>query len=65
MTSPRWLVSKGKDVEAMNALVELRRVPDTDPRVQSEWMDIRAEVRFHQEISALRHPTLQQSDTKG
>ncbi|KAK4612616.1 High-affinity glucose transporter [Fulvia fulva] len=58
--SPRWLASKGRDEEALVNLAKLRQLPTTDPRVQMEWFDIRAEVALHQEISAERHPHLQE-----
>ena len=57
--SPRWLASKGRDDEALSSLAKLRQLPPSDNRVKQEWCDIRAEVTFHQEISTLRHPTLQ------
>lgn len=57
--SPRWLVSKGRDAEALQALARLRQLPATDIRIRQEWFDIRAEVAFHKEISAIRHPGLQ------
>jgi MFS family permease len=57
--SPRWLGSKGRDEEALVALSQLRRLPPTDPRVQQEWFDIRAEARLVKEISKERHPNLQ------
>lgn len=57
--SPRWLASKGRDEEALINLAKLRQLPLTDRRVQLEWIDIRAEVALHKEISAERHPHLQ------
>lgn len=58
--SPRWLSSKGRDDEALEVLVKLRRLPLNDPRVYQEWCEIRAEVAFKQEINRERHPNLQE-----
>lgn len=57
--SPRWLASKGRVDEALASLSKLRRLPATDRRVQLEHTDIQVEVAFHQDISAQRHPQLQ------
>ncbi|KAK1013877.1 hypothetical protein LTS01_000405 [Friedmanniomyces endolithicus] len=57
--SPRWLASQGRDRESLNSIAKLRMLPPTDTRVQLEWYEIRAEVALQQEISAERHPSLQ------
>ncbi|KAI4248749.1 MAG: hypothetical protein LQ352_005826 [Teloschistes flavicans] len=62
--SPRWLASKGRDNEALQNLGKLRQLPVTDHRVRQEWFDIRAEVAFHRQTNAIRHPHLQSKSTK-
>jgi MFS family permease len=62
--SPRWLSSKGRNEEALASLAKLRQLPASDKRVRQEYLDIQAEVRFHQEVSAERHPQLQDGSKK-
>ncbi|KAL4970490.1 sugar porter family MFS transporter [Aspergillus stella-maris] len=62
--SPRWLASKGRNEEALKTLSRLRKLPTTDRRVRQEYMDILAEVRFHRETNAERHPNLQGGGAK-
>jgi MFS family permease len=57
--SPRWLMTKGRKEEALDSLMRLRRLPETDTRVQLEHVDIQVEAAFHQEVRRKRHPTLQ------
>ncbi|KAJ5662691.1 hypothetical protein N7462_011617 [Penicillium macrosclerotiorum] len=57
--SPRWLASKGRNEESLQSLSKLRNLPTTDRRVRQEYMDILAEVRFHQQMNAEKHPNLQ------
>lgn len=57
--SPRWLASKERNEEALHSLSKLRRLPDSDKRVRQEYLDIQAEVRFHKEMNAEKHPNLQ------
>ncbi|KAL1993482.1 hypothetical protein VTN49DRAFT_3431 [Thermomyces lanuginosus] len=62
--SPRWLVFRGREPEALESLCRLRRLPETDARVKQEFFDIQVEVRFHKEISAEKHPNLQDGSRK-
>lgn len=57
--SPRWLVTQGRNQEALTTLSRLRQLPKTDKKVRQEWLDIRSEIRLHQELAAERHPGLQ------
>ncbi|OLN90320.1 putative glucose transporter rco-3-like protein 4 [Colletotrichum chlorophyti] len=63
--SPRWLASKGREDEALHNLSKLRVLPDTDPRVRREWMEIIAEARFQSSVLAERHPTLVGTESIG
>lgn len=62
--SPRWLIFKGRDEQALQSLCKLRQRPASNALVKQEWYDIRAEFAFHQETSVLRHPRLQQRTIK-
>ncbi|KAJ9255504.1 hypothetical protein DTO212C5_9134 [Paecilomyces variotii] len=62
--SPRWLASKGRNEDALASLTKLRRLPASDKRVYQEYLDIRAEAMFHQEVSAERHPHLHDGSQK-
>lgn len=64
--SPRWLASKDREEEALSNLAKLRALPESDPRVQREWMDIIAEARFQASVLRERHPNLtQRTDVVG
>lgn len=44
--SPRWLMEKGRDEEALQTVSRLRRKPINEPSVQFEYLEIKAEVMF-------------------
>ncbi|KKA22133.1 Uncharacterized protein T310_3817 [Rasamsonia emersonii CBS 393.64] len=61
--SPRWLASKGRDDEALQVLSKVRKLPESDERVIQEWIEIRSEVAFRNELNKERHPTLFQDSS--
>ncbi|CAO3586614.1 unnamed protein product [Absidia cylindrospora] len=56
--SPRWLMTKGRDEEALQVLSKLRRVPIDHPRVQEEYRDIKVTVVFEERLDQQRFPEL-------
>ncbi|KAJ5287888.1 Major facilitator-type transporter ecdD [Penicillium angulare] len=55
--SPRWLLLKDREEEAEATLLQIRRVPETDPRVRLEILEIKAAVLFDRETTAVLYPT--------
>ncbi|KAF5596645.1 monosaccharide transporter [Fusarium subglutinans] len=47
-----------RESEALSSLAKLRALPESDLRVQREWMDIIAEARFQATVLRERHPDL-------
>jgi MFS family permease len=62
--SPRWLAQVGRDEEALQSLVRLRRLPATSPVVQAEWITIRAEAIRNRDVLVKAHPKLVGDDMK-
>ncbi|EMR10795.1 hypothetical protein PNEG_00943 [Pneumocystis murina B123] len=56
--SPRWLAFKGHDEKCLRSLCKLRQLPESDPIIQKEWIEIRAEAKFQQQTNEIRHPKL-------
>lgn len=54
--SPRWLAMVNREAEALSSLAKLRRLPETDHRVQLELKGIIEEARFQQAVVTRRHP---------
>ncbi|PYH78742.1 sugar transporter [Aspergillus uvarum CBS 121591] len=50
--SPRWLMSKHREEEAVAALSKLRRLSPEDPLLKAEILEIKAAVLFDEETNA-------------
>ncbi|PYI15609.1 sugar transporter [Aspergillus japonicus CBS 114.51] len=50
--SPRWLMSKHREEEAVAALSKLRRLSPDDPLLKAEILEIKAAVLFDEETNA-------------
>ncbi|WWC98835.1 hypothetical protein V866_005728 [Kwoniella sp. B9012] len=61
--SPRWLALRGRDDDCLVSLCRLRGLPPTDPRIQAEWITIRAEAIRNREVQVAAHPSLQGDST--
>lgn len=53
--SPRWLSMRHRDQDSLASLQKLRRLPDSDGRVQTEWKGIMAETRYQERMLARDH----------
>ncbi|KAL0250138.1 hypothetical protein I308_103446 [Cryptococcus tetragattii IND107] len=62
--SPRWLALRGRDKDCLASLCRLRGLPNTDPRVQAEWINIRAEAIRNREVLVKAHPGMTDQSTK-
>ncbi|CAI6095971.1 unnamed protein product [Clonostachys chloroleuca] len=54
--SPRWLALVGRNQDSLISLSKLRRLPETDERVQAEYKSIVAEVEFQRLMQEAKHP---------
>lgn len=54
--SPRWLVERGYEEEALETLSRLRRKPTEECSVRTELLEIMAEVRFAREVTKAAYP---------
>lgn len=54
--SPRWLCLVGRRQEALRSLAKLRRLPESDSRIQTEWRGIMTEVEYQKIILEKHHP---------
>ncbi|KAG2203486.1 hypothetical protein INT47_008213 [Mucor saturninus] len=63
--SPRWLMSKGREEEALKVLSKLRRLPQDHPTVQAEYKDIKVTVEFDRHIERQQYPQHVDNGSKG
>lgn len=54
--SPRWLALVDRLDDCRASLAKLRRLPETDERVQEEFLGIVAEIKFQKLVMEKRHP---------
>ncbi|KAF2801656.1 putative high-affinity glucose transporter [Mytilinidion resinicola] len=54
--SPRWLAMAARPADTLTALAQLRRLPASDARVQTEYAGILAEVAFQRLMLEKHHP---------
>jgi len=57
--SPRWLVNNGRDDQALMVLSSARNMPPDSDLVQIEFLEIKAQYIFEQEIQAEKFPQFQ------
>ncbi|TFK37697.1 general substrate transporter [Crucibulum laeve] len=53
--SPRWLISKSRQADALKALVSLRHLPADSPEVQMEYLEILGQHKFEAELDEEEH----------
>lgn len=63
--SPRWLMGKGREDEALQVLSKLRRLPENHPLVLEEWKDIKATVEFDRHVERQMYPQYVDQGSKG
>lgn len=63
--SPRWLMSKGREDEALAVISKLRRLPQDHPLVLEEWKDIKATVEFDRHLERQQYPQHVDNGSKG
>ncbi|KAF7294568.1 Hexose transport-related protein [Mycena indigotica] len=60
--TPRWLIRRGRNEEALSTLAWLRKMPEDSEIVQLEYTEIQAEALFEAETTAERFPGLTSKD---
>lgn len=63
--SPRWLMTQGRDDEALAVISKLRRKSADHVLVQQEWREIKATVEFDRHIERQNYPQYVDAGRKG
>lgn len=63
--SPRWLMAKGREDEALRVISKLRRHPQDHPLVLEEWKEIKATVEFDRHVERQQYPQHVDNGSKG
>lgn len=58
-SSPRWLVTRDREDQALNVLAEIRRAPRDSEIVQLEFLEIKAQHMFEVDRSRAKFPQYQ------
>ena len=53
--SPRWLAMRHRNDDSLKSLQRLRRLPETESRVQAEWKGILTEINVQQRVLTHEH----------
>ncbi|KAF8304939.1 general substrate transporter [Clavulina sp. PMI_390] len=62
--SPRWLVGRGREDEALAVLANVRKLPAENEIIQLEFLEIKAEHLFEKETSEAMFPQYQDGSSK-
>jgi len=62
--SPRWLMDQGRPEEALEVIAGLRRLPATDPLVEMEYLELKAQKLFETRLSQHDFPQYQDGSAK-
>lgn len=63
--SPRWLMAKGREEEALKVISKLRRLPQDHPLVVEEWKEIKISVEFDRHVEQEQYPQYLDKGKKG
>ncbi|PLB45113.1 sugar transporter [Aspergillus steynii IBT 23096] len=61
--SPRWLVHHDREEEAKKVLTSLRGLPEDDPILQMEFLEIKAQSLFEKRTEKEKFPHLERTNT--